>query len=182
MFKKEIQELHFMQQIYASLFSVTNKIQAFSDERLGDLSSRQHMALIAIAHLSPEEATPKNVAAMLGTSKQNVNTLLNSLQKKGCIETISNEKDKRSINIRITQTGMRQMQEGAEISIYSLAEIFRDLTISELQTLWLLLRKVSQFDGAPYMGFEEDMTANEQLGPKEAQIMAKFVDIRGAKE
>ncbi|MFP3813424.1 MarR family transcriptional regulator, partial [Bacillus sp. SIMBA_005] len=45
-----MKELHFMQQSYASLFSVVNKVQTRGDEYLEMLTSRQHMTLIAIAH------------------------------------------------------------------------------------------------------------------------------------
>jgi len=48
---KLLKELHFMQQSYATLFSVVNKVQIKGDEYLGILTSRQHMALNAIAHL-----------------------------------------------------------------------------------------------------------------------------------
>lgn len=40
-----LKELHFMQQSYATLFSVVNKVQIKGDEYLEILTSRQHMAL-----------------------------------------------------------------------------------------------------------------------------------------
>jgi len=178
MFDNEVHELYLMQQVYATLFCVANKMQAFSDEKLGNISSRQQMALTAIVHLSPEDTTLKNIAAMLGTSKQNTNRLLGSLQKKGCIETSISTKDKRSINVRLTETGEQLLHEGAEISIYAMAEIFRELSKEDLETLWSLLKKTSRFDGIPYLGFDADMTGNRTLSHEEEQIMCRFRDIR----
>lgn len=178
MFDHEVYELHLMQQVYAALFCVANKMQAFSDEKLGSISSRQQMALTAIVHLPPEDTTLKNIAAMLGTSKQNTNKLLSSLQKKGCIEKRINPRDKRSINVQLTEAGEQLLHKSAEISIYTLAEIFTELNKEHLETLWSLLKQISRFDGMPYLGFEADMTGNKALSRKEEEIMCKFREIR----
>jgi len=45
-----VKELHFMQQSYATLFSVVNKVQIKGDEYLEVLTSRQHMALSYFAN------------------------------------------------------------------------------------------------------------------------------------
>lgn len=81
-FSKEIRDLFFMQQAYATLFSVLNKIQIRGDEYFGNLTSRQFMTIVAILHLPEDETTINNIARKLGTSKQNVNTLINSIEKK----------------------------------------------------------------------------------------------------
>lgn len=60
-----INELHLMQQSYATLFSVVNKVQTRGDEYMEILTARQHMALIAIAHLPPETATLTNISKSL---------------------------------------------------------------------------------------------------------------------
>lgn len=181
MFNKEVQELYLMQQVYATLFCVANKIQSYGDDKLEDISSRQLMTMIAIAHLSPEETTLKNIAVMLGTSKQNTNKLLNSLKKSGCIEILSNMKDKRSINVRLTEAGTRLMNKGAEVNIYTLAKIFKELSKDDLETFWSLLKKTSQFDGLPYLGFEADIAGNKKLTIKQEQIMSTFRKIRSEK-
>lgn len=181
MFKKEMQELYLMQQVYATLFCVANKIQSYSDDKLGDISSRQLMTMIAITHLPTEETTLKNIAVMLGTSKQNTNKLLSSLKKNKCIEILSNTKDKRSINVRLTEVGTRLMNKGAEVNIYTLANIFKELSEDDLETFWSLLKKTSQFDGLPYLGFEADMTGNKTLTIEEEQIMSEFKRIRSEK-
>jgi hypothetical protein len=56
------------QQIYATLFSLTNKIQGKGDNYLDHLTSRQFMAMMAAIHLSEEEATLNNIARKLGST------------------------------------------------------------------------------------------------------------------
>jgi hypothetical protein len=43
--------LYLIQQIYATLFSLTNKLQIKGDEFCEQITSRQFMALVAIIHL-----------------------------------------------------------------------------------------------------------------------------------
>lgn len=65
-----------------------NKVQIKGDEQLEVLTSRQHMALIAIAHLPFEDTTLMNIAKKLGTTKQTANKLITSLVKKGYVRTL----------------------------------------------------------------------------------------------
>jgi DNA-binding MarR family transcriptional regulator len=51
-------------------------------EYLEMLTSRQHMTLIAIAHLPTEDTTLMNIAKKLGTTKQTANKLISSLALK----------------------------------------------------------------------------------------------------
>ncbi|URV79366.1 MarR family transcriptional regulator [Bacillus velezensis] len=150
-----MKELHVMQQSYASLFSVVNKVQARGDEYLEMLTSRQHMTLIAIAHLPTEDTTLMNIAKKLGTTKQTANKLISSLAKKGYVHTVPSKLDKRAINIEITAEGKKALISCSEKSTYFLADMFHDFTTDEIETFWRLLQKLYRFDGEEQDGFEE---------------------------
>lgn len=97
-FSKELKDLFLMQQAYATLFSVLNKIQIRGDEYFEELTSRQFMTIVAILHLPEDETTINNIAKKLGTSKQNVNRLINSIEKKDmCSQNQANATDVRSM-------------------------------------------------------------------------------------
>ena len=83
---KVLQDLFLMQQVYASLFAVYNKLQTISDKRFERLSTRQFMTMLAILHLQKNEASLNNIARKLGTSKQNCKQLVTALAKKGFVE------------------------------------------------------------------------------------------------
>ncbi|MEX3910553.1 MarR family winged helix-turn-helix transcriptional regulator [Bacillus paralicheniformis] len=157
-----INELHLMQQSYATLFSVVNKVQTRGDEYMEILTSRQHMALIAIAHLPTETATLTNISKKLGTTKQTANKLMTGLIKKGYVKSVPNQKDKRSINIEMTAEGKKVLVDCSERSVYFLADLFHRFTAEEVATFWRLLQKLYRFDGEEQDGFEEN--ANIQLG------------------
>jgi len=154
-FSKEIRDLFFMQQAYATLFSVLNKIQIRGDEYFGNLTSRQFMTIVAILHLPEDETTINNIARKLGTSKQNVNTLINSIERKGYLLTQPSKRDRRAINVKITESGQRAMAECGEKAMYFMADIFNDFSTEELETLWKLLKKLYSYDGEDQDGFEE---------------------------
>ncbi|GGP16929.1 MarR family winged helix-turn-helix transcriptional regulator [Oceanobacillus neutriphilus] len=160
-----MKELHFMQQSYATLFSVTNKVQAQGDEKLDILTSRQHMTLIAIAHMSLENATLMNIARKLDTTKQTANKSVTSLEKKGYVRIEPSKTDKRSINVVITNEGKQALVTSSEKTTLFLEEIFHEFTTDEIETFWNLLQKLYRFDGKTQDGFEEKATLEfkEQL-------------------
>lgn len=106
-FEKELYDLHLIQQVYGTLFSLINKLQISGDQYLGSLTSRQFMTITALLHLPEDEATINNIARKLGTSKQNANRMIASIEKQGYITTFPSEKDKRAINVRLTSTGKK---------------------------------------------------------------------------
>ena len=154
-FSKELKDLFLMQQAYATLFSVLNKIQIRGDEYFEELTSRQFMTIVAILHLPEDETTINNIAKKLGTSKQNVNRLINSIEKKGYVLTEPSKRDRRAVNVKITDSGKKVMEECGEKAIYFMADIFKEFSMEEIETLWNLLKKLYRYDGEKQDGFEE---------------------------
>ena len=147
--------LFVMQQVYATLFSLTNKLQIRGDERLEGLTSRQLMTMIAIIHLPEDETTLNNIARKLGTSKQNVKQLVANLENRNYVVTLPSEQDRRSYNIRITEPGKESLLKNGEIGNNLFLDMFKDFSTEELETLWGLLKKLYRFDGEEQDGFEE---------------------------
>ncbi|PHI49493.1 MarR family transcriptional regulator [Bacillus halotolerans] len=155
-FSKELKDLFLMQQSYATLFSVLNKIQSRGDEYYESLTTRQFMTMVSILHLPEEETTFNNIAKKLGTSKQNINRLVSSIENRGYAVTVPSKRDKRAVNVKITDSGKRVLEECGEKAVYFMADIFQGFSTEELETLWNLLKKLYSFDGEEQDGFEED--------------------------
>jgi len=164
----EFKLLNLMQQTYATLFSTTNKLQIKGDKYLDSLTSRQFMTMMAILHLPENETSVNNVAKKLGTSKQNANTLLASIERKGYITTYKSIRDKRAINVKITDSGKQVMMECNEKGLDFFKDIFARFTAEELETLWGLLKKLYKFDGEKLDGFEENVSEKVEI-PDEYQ-------------
>jgi len=166
-------ELFLMQQTYATLFSLINKIQTQGDKYLGNLTSRQLMTMIAMMHLPEEETTLNNIARKLGTTKQSVKQLITVLEKKGYVITTPSRQDKRAVNVRITDSGKRVMMECFEKGIYFFLDLFNDFTDEEMECLWTLLKKLYRFDGEAQDGFEEE--TNLEMGEEQENIQKRIM-------
>lgn len=149
-----------MQQAYSVLFSATNKLQVEGDAALSGLTSRQLMVIIAILHLPEGETTLINISKKLGTTKQSTSQLIAALEKKGIVVTRKSIKDKRSINICINESAYPLIQQcGVEGNAF-FDRLFNEFTTEEIQTLWILLKKLYCFDGEQHDGFEDDIHIN----------------------
>lgn len=157
-YSKEIYLLHIMQQAYSSLVSVSNKLQITGDQYFEPLTSRQYMTMLSVLHLHKDETTLINIAKKLGTTKQNITQLIKSLEKKDFVSIIPSKKDKRAVNVCVTDLGMNAMIKcGKDGSINFMADIFKNFTKEEIETLWQLLAKLYRFDGVEIDGFEENV-------------------------
>lgn len=166
-------ELFLMQQAYGTLFSLANKIQVKGDRFLELLTSRQYMAMVAIAHLPEDETTLNNIARKLGTTKQSVKQLITIMANKGYVNVVPSRKDKRAINVKITKTGKKVLLAVAEKGIFFLEDLFKKLSTDELETMWALLKKLYSFDGEEHDGFEE--VGNLQMDEDNMELQMRIL-------
>jgi len=176
-------EIFLMQQAYATLFSLTNKVQIVGDKYLEGLTSRQYMTMIAMAHLEENERTINNIARKLGTTKQSVKQLINIIEEKGYTITEPSTRDKRAVNIKFTEAGIQVMLKCGEMGIYFFADLFKDFSSNEIETLWVLLKKLYRFDGEEQDGFEaEGVDLGEDLNELQEKTLKEFERRRNFKK
>jgi DNA-binding MarR family transcriptional regulator len=171
-YKKELEILDDMHQSYSLLFIALNKIQVEADSHLENLTLRQLMLLIAIAHLEPQEATIVNIASTLGTSKQNVNRLVSFMVKAGYLSSESSQTDKRSVNISITEEGLSVMQKNTINSNRYFLNLFKGFTKEEISTFRKTLEKLANYNHTDQKHFEKQVEID--IG-KESDDMEKFL-------
>lgn len=169
-------ELFLMQQTYATLFSLANKLQVQGDKYFESLTSRQFMAMIAIVHLPEDETTLNNIARKLGTSKQSVKQLITIIENKGYVFTAPSQHDKRAVNVKITEFGKQVMMKATEKGIYFLTDLFIDFSTEELEMLWSLLKKLYHYDGEEQDGFEEEgnLEMDEDQNNVQTRVLKEF--------
>ncbi len=150
-----------MQQTYATLFSLANKLQVKGDQFLKHFTSRQLMAMIAIGHLPEGEASLNNIARMLGSTKQTVKQLIMLIEANGYVVTEPSQRDKRAVNVVITEAGKEALLEDGLLGMSFFNELFHEFSVEEIEILWNLLKKLYHFDGEDQAGFESDMSINQ---------------------
>ncbi|GAA3401118.1 MarR family winged helix-turn-helix transcriptional regulator [Paenibacillus hodogayensis] len=162
-------EIFLMQQAFATLFSLTNKLQIQGDKSIGHVTTRQFMAMTAVAHLAENETTLNNIARKLGTSKQSVKQLITILENKGFLLSVPSQQDKRAINVKITESGKQVLLQASENGLFFLEHLFKDFTMEEMESLWSLLKKLYRYDGNEQDGFEEDSVLEVDENDQETQ-------------
>ncbi len=178
-YNKELRLLHLMQQVYSSLISVSNKLQTTGDKYCVPLTSRQYMTVLAMLHLPEEETTIVNIANKLGVTKQNVTQLIKSLEKKGLVTIAPSKKDRRAVNVRLTDLGLETMVNcGSNMTVDFMADVFNGFGEKELETLWNLLIKLYRFDGAEMDGFEDDVEVPNTLSDEEVRLALERFSLR----
>lgn len=140
----------------ATLLASANKIQSETDKNNKDLTVRQFMTLLAIAHLNTMETSYNNIAHKLGTTKQNVKQLVMGLEKRGYVTSIRCENDKRASNVLITDAGKKVGNAYLETGNMFLENVVSSFTERELEILWNLLKKLYAFDGKEFNGFDQN--------------------------
>ncbi|MCL1982404.1 MAG: MarR family transcriptional regulator [Clostridiales bacterium] len=148
-------EVFLRQQTYATLFSVSNKLQVCGDKELEKLTSRQLMALIAAVHLPKGEASLNNIAKKMGTTKQNVKQLVSAMEKKAYVSVAHSTADKRACSVEMTEEGQQVFVECYMRGMLFFEEVFHDFSAEELDVFWGMLKKLYRFDGREQDGFEE---------------------------
>ncbi|WP_026883194.1 MarR family winged helix-turn-helix transcriptional regulator [Clostridium akagii] len=171
----DYREIFLMQQTYATLFSLANKIQVKADKYLGAMTSRQIMTMVAIGHLQEDQTTLNNIARKLGTTKQSVKQVITIMERKGYVVTVPSQQDKRAVNVKITEYGKQACVEVSERSVYFFANVFKDLKTEEIETLWGLLKKLYRFDGEEQDGFEEEGNVGIEVDQEELTRVIKEV-------
>ena len=171
-------ELFLMQQTYSTLFSLANKLQVKGDEYLVSITSRQYMVMIAISHLKEDETTINNIARKLGTTKQSVKQMITIMEDKGYIIIVPSPRDKRAINVKITEPGKEILMEVGERGINFFTDLFKDFKKEEMEILWILLKKLYRFDGEEQDGFEEEgvveMKDKEKYKNEQTRVLKEF--------
>lgn len=182
-YDKELYLLHLMQQVYSGLISTSNKIQTTGDKYCVPLTSRQYMTILALLHLPEDETTIVNIANKLGATKQNVTQLINSLVKKGFVSIVPSQKDKRAVNVHLTDLGLETVIHcGGSMSIDFMADVFHAFDEKELECFYKLLEKLYRFDGTVIDGFEEDVQVPAAFQDDEIRNAIERFSLRRKKE
>lgn len=118
--------------IDASLFllgvlsTFDNRYQAKADSFFEDISWKQFFAIICI-NLCKEPPTLKELAEIMGSSHQNVKQILMKLEKKGYVQILPDEGDKRKQRIVLTEKTRAFCEEHEEGSQRIVGKIFEGI-------------------------------------------------------
>lgn len=114
------------------LSAFENRFQAVADKTMEEISWKQFFAIIC-TNMCKEAPTIKELAEIMGSSHQNVKQILLKLQKKGFVEILTDEKDKRKQRVILTGYCRDFCEKNDEVSLQSVNRMFMGISEEQLQ-------------------------------------------------
>ena len=114
------------------LSAFENRFQAVADKTMEEISWKQFFAIICTS-LCKESPTIKELADIMGSSHQNVKQILLKLEKKGFVDIVVDEKDKRKQRVVLTQFCKEFCEKNNEIAEISMKKMFAGIQEEQLK-------------------------------------------------
>lgn len=162
-YQEEQKLLEDMRQTYSLLFIAANKLQTEVDANLEELTSRQLMLLMAVAHCEPTEATIMNISTTLGATKQNITRMAQLMCKKGILVSTASETDKRSVNLQLTERGRCLLEKNLPMGGAYFLKIFESFSPEEIAVFRSFLEKLSDYDNRHEIHLEQPFKFELQM-------------------
>ena len=115
------------------LSAFENRFQAMADNLMKEISWKQFFAVICI-NMCKEPPTLKELSDVLGSSHQNVKQILLKLEKKGFIEFLQDESDKRKQLIVLTDKCNDFCEKNDDASALIMAKMFDGISDKDIRT------------------------------------------------
>ena len=129
------------------LSAFENRFQAVADSFFEEITWKQFFAIICI-NLCRESPTINELSEVMGSSHQNVKQILLKLEKKGFIEMIADEKDRRKQRIVTTkkcEDFCQRNDQGSKIQMNKIFEgISQEQLITTIQTISQMERNLKK--------------------------------------
>jgi DNA-binding MarR family transcriptional regulator len=136
---------------FANISLLSNKLQMVMNIGMKEITPRQWLILIIIGKFD-EPPTLKELSARCGIAHQSAKQLLERLVEKGYVLIKSDEKDRRSMRIFLTDRARRWSEENAKRNTEFVYGLFDGLTEKELEiyckTQFILLSKLEEIERA----------------------------------
>lgn len=89
--------------LFGSIFLLSNKLQALGDSYLQEITVKQWFMLVMIHHMGKEPPSITEIAAFIGSTRQNVRKMLEALSVKGYVKLTVNPHDKRNLSVSLSE-------------------------------------------------------------------------------
>ena len=121
---------------------LSNKITQFGDSILPDITFRQWFLLMMISKMEQQEKNINNIAEFVGTTRQNVKKMLNTLENKGYVLIKKSSNDARALNVELTEKAYQYFSENDEPTACETSKLFSAFSAEEIGNLAHILKKL----------------------------------------
>lgn len=124
--------------------------------------SQGEKCILSYLAFQQDKVTPTELSKLFHVSTARVANALNSLEKKGCIQRLRSDQDRRKVYVHIMETGREAALHGKDRAIASLSE---------------MLSKLGEADAEAYVRIMKKFVRIVQ--EKDAQLLAEGADSAG---
>ena len=131
------------------LSAFDNRFQAMADKTIKEISWKQFFAIICI-NMCKEKPTLRELADIMGSSHQNVKQILLKLEKKGFVNVVLDERDKRKQRIELTEYCMEFCKKNNEVRSQIIMNMFEGVSQEQLQaTIATIIQIENNIESTP---------------------------------
>ncbi|EHQ90734.1 MarR family winged helix-turn-helix transcriptional regulator [Desulfosporosinus youngiae] len=138
---KDIEEKAY---VFGTIFTLANKLQILGDKMDPRLTVKQWLLLAGVLRCESTAPTLSEVAARIGSSRQNVKKMAALLEKQGFVLLERDGEDARMLRISLTEASRRHLQQREEMELRFLEEVFQGFDSRELLHLSAMIGKLEK--------------------------------------
>lgn len=126
--------------LFYSLFVMTNRIETIYNAGINDLTLKQLMLLILVAISEGETFT--RYGKIMGSSRQNIKTLAQALEKKSYVSIKENEDDRRACGIFLTAKATKHFKDTDDYYTDQIYNLFSEFSAEEIDLMFTFIPKL----------------------------------------
>ena len=131
-------------EVFSYLFVLSQRMEYIADSFLkkDNLTTKQLLTLIAIGNAFDSPPSVSEVAEVLSTSHQNVKQIALNLQKRGFVEIVKDENDRRRRLLKLTKTNDEFWDEREQENYENMKKLFSSLNKEDIAEFHRILTKI----------------------------------------
>lgn len=130
--------------VFGMIFMLSNKLQILGDKMDSHLTVKQWLFLAAVLRCESNAPTLSEVAARIGSSRQNVKKMASALEKQGFVLMEKDSSDARVLRINLTDICVAHLKQRHEMERRFIEELFDSFEPKELSSLSYMIQKLEK--------------------------------------
>lgn len=130
--------------IFGTIFTLSNKLQLLGDRIDAKLTVKQWLFLAGVLRCDSNTPTLSEIAARIGSSRQNVKKMALILEKQGFVLLEKDARDARALRIRLTDVCKTHLKQREQAESRFIEELFDSFEAKELSALSAAIKKLEK--------------------------------------
>lgn len=130
--------------IFGTIFTLSNRLQIFGDRMDPRITVKQWLLLAGVLRCENDVPTLGEVAACIGSSRQNVKKMALILEKQGFILMEKDEEDARVLRISLTDECRAYLKQREKMELSFIEELFCGFDSEDVLNLYSTIQKLEE--------------------------------------